>query len=313
MHEPKNQLSRRLFITGALAAPLITAAMPGSARAAEPRSRTAGLFRRPDMTAQLRRLENRYSARVGLSVIEPLSGDTFSYRGDERFALCSTFKTYAVASVLHRFVGTEPGLMESIYIDPADIVVNSPETEKVKGTTVTLGWLCEVALTHSDNTAGNYLLRKLGGPRAITDFARMIGDSVTRLDRWEPELNTAYRDDPRDTSTPTALAYGYQRILLGNVLAGESRQKITDWMTANVTSGPRMRAGLPSGWTSADKTGAGDFATLNDVGVVWDTSGRPLVLSILTDTATGQADAPSVNELIADVTEVSLKLRRAAA
>ena len=260
------------------------------------------------MTAQLRRLEKRYSARVGLSVIEPLSGDTFSYRGKERFALCSTFKTYAVASVLHRVAGTEPGLMESIYIDPTDIVVNSPETDRAKGTTVTLGWLCEVALTHSDNTAGNYLLRKLGGPQAITDFAGTIGDSATRLDRWEPELNTAYRDDPRDTSTPTALAYGYRKILLGRVLAAESRRQITDWMKANVTSGPRMRAGLPPGWTSADKTGAGGYGTLNDVGVVWDASGQPLVLSILTDTVTHDAEAPRHNELIADVTEVALTL-----
>lgn len=306
MHESMNHFPRRLFITGALAAPLITAGLPGPATAAD------GLMRRPDLSAQLRRLEKRYSARVGLSVIEPLSGKTFSYRGDERFAMCSTFKTYAVASVLHRFAATEPGLMESIYIDPADVVANSPETDKAKGTTVTLGWVCEVALTHSDNTAGNYLLRKLGGPQAITDFARTIGDSMTRLDRWEPELNTAFRDDLRDTSTATALAGGYQGILLGKVLTGECRQMITGWMKANVTSGPRMRAGLPSGWTSADKTGAGDFATLNDVGVVWDTSGRPLVLSILTDTATGRVDAPRINELIANVTEVSLKLRHAA-
>lgn len=302
MHEPKNYFPRRLFITGALAAPLITAGIPGPAQAAD------GSLGRPDMSAQLRRLEKRYSARVGLSVIEPLSGKTFSYRGSERFALCSTFKTYAVASVLDRFADTGPGLGEPVYVDPADIVENSPKTDKAKGTTVTLGWLCEVALTHSDNTAGNYLLRKLGGPRAIGEFARMICDPVTRVDRWEPELNTAYREDLRDTSTPTALAHGYRRILLGRVLTVESRRQIIEWMKANVTSGPRMRAGLPPGWTSADKTGAGGYGTLNDVGVVWDASGQPLVLSILTDTVTHDAEAPRHNELIADVTEVALTL-----
>ena len=308
MYEPKNHLPRRLFVTGALAGPLMTAGLSGPAFAGGTKDGRTGSTRRPDMTARLRRLENQYSARVGLTVIEPSSGDSFSHRGDERFALCSTFKTYAVASVLDRFTGAGPGLDEPVYVDPADIVENSPKTDSAKGTTVTLGWLCEVALTHSDNTAGNYLLRKLGGPRAIGEFARMICDPVTRLDRWEPELNTAYREDLRDTSTPTALAHGYRRILLGRVLAVESRRQITDWMKANVTSGPRMRAGLPAGWTSADKTGAGGYGTLNDVGVVWDASGQPLVLSILTDTTTHDAEAPRHNELIADVTEVGLTL-----
>lgn len=303
-----SHLSRRLFITGVLASPLIIAGLPGPAMAATPVRETDGLARRPAIAAHIRQLERRYSARVGLSVIDPVSGEHFAYRGGERFALCSTFKTYAAASILQRYLDTDPGLAEPVYINPADIVENSPETDKAKGTTVTLGWLCEVALTHSDNTAGNYMLKKLGGPSAITDFARTIGDTATRLDRWEPELSMALRDDPRDTSTPTALAEGYQRILLGNVLDPNGRQIITDWMKANVTSGPRIRAGLPAGWTSADKTGAGDFGTLNDVGVVWDSSGRPLVLSILTDTATGRADAPRDNQLIADVTETSLQL-----
>ena len=78
---------------------------------------------------------------------------------------------------------------------------------------MTLAELCEAAVQVSDNAAGNLLLQTIGGPPAITDFARSIGDDRLRLDRWEIELNSAVPGDPRDTSTPYALGTGYRNLL----------------------------------------------------------------------------------------------------
>ena len=41
---------------------------------------------------------------------------------------------------------------------------------------MTLAELCAAAVQVSDNTAGNLLLQTIGGPPAITAFARSIGD-----------------------------------------------------------------------------------------------------------------------------------------
>ncbi len=113
------------------------------------------------------------------------------------------------------------------------------------GMTMTLAEMCQAALQQSDNAAANLLLRVLGGPPAITAFARSIGDEESRLDRWETELNSAVPGDLRDTTTPLALGIGFRNLLTGDVLSPAGRRQLEDWMRANQTSS--MRAGLPAG------------------------------------------------------------------
>ncbi|MCQ4120049.1 class A beta-lactamase [Rhodococcus tibetensis] len=247
-------------------------------------------------------LEARYSTRIGVTALDPATGAVYRHRGDERFALCSTFKTYAAAEVLRRTSAGTSSLDKTVPVDAADLVENSPVTSAAVGTSMTLAQLAEAALTRSDNTAGNLLLTEIGGPQAITSLARDIGDDTTRLDRWETELNTALRGDPRDTSTTNGLAEGYRALLLGDELEPAHRQQLLDWMRASTTSDTRIRAGLPPGWSAADKTGTGRFGTANDAGVVWDPEGNPLVLVILTDSSTNQEAAQPNNEAVAETT-----------
>lgn len=77
------------------------------------------------------------------------------------------------------------------------------------------------------------MLREIGGPAALTSFARSLGDEFTRLDGWEVELNEALSGNPRDTTTPAAMLKNLQRLIIGNVLSETSRQRLTDWMLAN--------------------------------------------------------------------------------
>ena len=120
---------------------------------------------------------------------------------------------------------------------------------------MTLAELCAAALTRSDNTAGNLILAALGGPPAVTAFARSIGDPVTRLDRTETALNTALPGDPRDTTTPEAMADDLRALSLGDTLAAPSRDRLAAWMADCQTGGAKLRAGLPSGWRVGDKDG----------------------------------------------------------
>ncbi|WP_027502678.1 class A beta-lactamase [Rhodococcus sp. UNC363MFTsu5.1] len=284
----------------ALTLPLLLGACTAAADHLAPVTSVAPAPALQSLDSTLDALEARYSTRIGVTAIDPASGRTYRHRGEERFALCSTFKTYAAAEVLRRTVTGASSLEEPVMVDPGDVVENSPATEAAAGTTMTLRQLAEAALTRSDNTAGNYLLEEIGGPPAVTALARDIGDESTRLDRWEPELNTALRGDPRDTSTPDGLAQGYRALIVGDALGSAERAQLGDWMRASKTSDKRIRAELRPGWTAATKSGAGSFGTVNDAGVVWDPDGNPLVLAILTDSLTNQADAQGNNQAVAD-------------
>ena len=165
---------------------------------------------------------------------------------------------------------------------------------------MTLDELCQAALQVSDNTAGNLLLKTIGGPSAITAFARSIGDPSSRLDRWETELNSAVPGDPRDTSTPEALGGGYRDLLVGDALAPPQRQQLEDWMRSNETSS--MRAALPPGWTSADKTGSGDYGSTNDVGVAYGPAGRRVLLAMMTRSQVNDPKAQNLRPLIGELT-----------
>lgn len=141
---------------------------------------------------------------------------------------------------------------------------------------MTVAELCEVAITYSDNGAANLLLRELGGPTAVTRFARSLGDRVTRLDRWEPELNSAEPWRVTDTTSPRAIGRTYARLVLGDdALNRADRELLTHWLLSNTTSGKRFRAGLPPTWTIADKTGSGSYGTTNNVGLAWTPEGTP--------------------------------------
>lgn len=258
----------------------------------------------PPVDARIKALEQRYNARIGLYAADLDSQKSIGHRDGETFAVCSTFKAYAAGAVLSRAQRGSLALSDTIPILQADIKPHSPVTEPRVGTTMTLAELCQATLQQSDNAAANGLLRVLGGPPAITDFARSIGDENTRLDRWETELNSAIPGDPRDSSTPRALGGGYRNLLAGDVLDPAGRRQLVDWMLANQTSS--MRAGLPAGYSSADKTGSGDYGTTNDVGIVFGPAGQRLLLAIMTRSATDVPDAPSLRPLIGELATLVL-------
>lgn len=249
-------------------------------------------------------LEQAHNALIGLWAADLNSGRTLAHRADEPFAMCSTFKTYAAGRVLQMVGRDQVTLDRRVFVDPAAIVANSPRTEPRARGEMTIGELCQAALQVSDNTAANLLLQTIDGPPGITAFARSVGDQRTRLDRWETELNSAIPGDPRDTSTPAALAIGYRALLVGDALSPPQRQQLEAWMRANETSS--MRAGLPPGWTTADKTGSGDYGSTNDVGIAYGPEGQRVLLAIMIRSAGQDPKAPSMRPLVGELTALVL-------
>lgn len=234
----------------------------------------------------LARLESESGGRLGVAVIDTGTNAHAGWRSDERFPMCSTFKFLAAAAVLARVDTGQERLDRRIHFKASDLVAYSPiSKDHVDGRGMTVDELCEAAVVMSDNTAANLLLADLNGPAGVTAFSRSIGDGVTRLDRTEPELNEAAVGDPRDTTSPAAMAANLRTLLLEERLSAPSRARLTGWLRASKTGAKRLWAGLPAGWSVGDKTGSGGRGTTNDVGILWPTGRPPVVVAAyLTDT-----------------------------
>lgn len=245
-------------------------------------------------------IETRLGARVAMTVLDDETGRAWHHRSTEPVALTSTFKALAGAALLARVDRGEESLERRVVFTKASLVAYSPATEaRVGDPGMTLGEIAEAAITLSDNTAGNLLLEAIGGPRGLTTFLRSIGDDVTRLDRWEPDLNEAAPGDPRDTTTAAAITHSLREVLIGRVLSAGSRERLTAWMVGDRVGGPVLRAGLPQGWTIADKTGAGGNGARGVIAVVWPTGRKPLTVAIyLADT---RAEMAARNAAIAEI------------
>jgi beta-lactamase class A len=229
---------------------------------------------------RLRRIEKDARGRLGVCLLDTQTDRQAGWHENDRFPICSTFKLLAVAAVLRRVDLDQEQLDRRVIVRSEDIVVYSPVTKNHIGRAgITVAELCEAAMTLSDNTAANLILASLGGPAAVTDFARSLGDTMTRLDRIEPDLNDAVPGDPRDTTTPAAMLRNIHALVLGDALSSASRDHLTGWLLGNQTGNQRLRAGLPSGWRCGDKTGSGDHGTSNDVGIIWPPQRPPIVVT----------------------------------
>jgi beta-lactamase class A len=260
-------ISRRQWMGGAA-----MLALGGTARAED------GMGSLP---AAFARIEERVGGRLGVAVLDTGSGRVVGHRVEERFPMASTFKAPLAGAVLARADAGQERLDRRIRVTREDLVTHSPVTEKaVGGEGMTLEALCEATMTISDNAAANLLLGAIGGPAALTAFFRGIGDPVSRLDRYELALNEARPGDPRDTTSPAAMAGTLHALALGNALSPASRERMQRWLRGNMTGGARLRAGLPPGWEIGDRTGTGANGTSNVIGVLWPPRGAaPLVVT----------------------------------
>ena len=218
--------------------------------------------------------------RIGVAAIDTGSGRTLSFDAASRYAMASTFKLPLAAAVLAAGDRGALSLSEQLKFGAGDPLANSPVVEEALGRgRLSAATLARAIVRVSDNSAANLLLRRIGGPEALTRFVRSCGDRVTRLDRFEMELNSNLPGDPRDTTSPAAMAQLARRLVLGDVLKPASRARLAEWLKTSVPGADRLRAGVPAGWTFGHKTGTGARGAVNDVGIAWPPGRAPIVIA----------------------------------
>ncbi|KAA8999088.1 L2 family class A beta-lactamase [Stenotrophomonas cyclobalanopsidis] len=263
--------ARRRFLQFSGAALASSLLAPALARAAGPaRAAPAAIASAADFAA----LEKASGGRLGVTVLDTGSGRRIGgHRQDERFPMCSTFKSMLVAHVLHLADAGRVSLDTRVPIAEKDLLSYAPVARRHVGKDLSVRDLCRGTLTTSDNTAANLLLGVSGGPPALTAFLRAQGDTVTRNDRYEPDMNRFAKGDPRDTTSPAAMAASLARFAVGDGLSEKARLQLADWLIDNQTGDACLRAGVGKRWRVGDKTGSNGEDTRNDVAVLWPRAG----------------------------------------
>ena len=234
-----------------------------------------------EFTGAIRAMEQETAGSIGVYALDTATGRELTHRADERFALASTFKPLLVAAVLAEADRGRLDLDGAVGIEGVQIQPYSPFIDKLgDAQQVSIAELCDAVITVGDNTAANMLLDLTGGPEGLTRFLRDNGDDVTRLDRYEIELNSNVRGDERDTTTPRAMAASISRFLFSDALSGDSRKRLQDWLVASTTGSTRLRAGLPDQWRVGDKTGTGSNGAVNNVAIAWPAGRQPLIIAV---------------------------------
>lgn len=230
-----------------------------------------------DVASRLAAVERRHGGRLGVAILNTGNGRRASYRGNERFLMCSTFKLLLVAAVLARVDRGEEVLSRRIVYDKDAVLDWAPVTRKHIGPPgMTIARLCLAAITLSDNTAANLLLKQIGGPQSVTAYARSLRDEFTLLDRYEPALN------PVDTTTPRSMLDDMRQVLLGDRLSRSSREMLIRWMVSCQTGLQSLRAGISKDWRVGDKTGQWDgngVGANNDIAIIWPPDRKPVLVT----------------------------------
>jgi beta-lactamase class A len=255
------------------------------------------------LQAELARLSKPAEGVVGVAAWRlDGKGPRILVKADQRFPMASTFKVAVAGAVLAKVDRGEVALGDLVPVD-AGMVVESmgiAEIARHPGVSLSVANLLELMLTVSDNTATDVLTKLAGGAEAVTAWIRSQGVEDLRIDRdtagiirdffgigpgpfpqaleaarkADPkldergsQLNTKFDEDPRDTSTPFAMATLLERIFTGKALKPASTRLLTEIMERNTTGKARIRGRLPEGTVVAEKTGT-IGGSLNDVGVI---------------------------------------------
>ncbi len=254
-----------------------------------------------DAADQIAAIEARLGDRIGVAGLDTGNGKRIDYRAEERFPLCSTFKFLAAAAVLKRVDEKKDKLDRFVSYDAKDILEYAPVTKAhLEDGGMTLGALCAAAIEQSDNTAGNLLLDAIGGPDGLTKFAHALGDHVTRLDRVEPELNSAISGDERDTTTPASMCSDMRRLLVGDALSESSHRQLESWLQHSETGGLMIRAAVPKTWSIGDKTGRSANGATNDIAIIRPPDRAPILLAIYS-----AGSSASANDRVAAIAEAA--------
>ena len=276
------------------------------------------------LQSEVRRLGKGFDGEIGLAVQDIESGWTAHFNGDDHFPQQSVSKIWVAIAAMAQVDRGALDLQQEVTLTRDDLTLFyqplRPLALRPGGYTTTLEDLLVRAITRSDNTANDYLLRQVGGPDAVRKTLAELGITGVRFGpgeramqsaiagmKWQPEYSLgrnfydardqvppairraafeAYVANPIDGATPAGMVDALARLRKGALLSAASTERLIGIMEQTRSGSQRLKGGLPPGWSIAHKTGTGQEldgmqAGYNDVGIVTSPSGRAYAVAVL--------------------------------
>jgi len=344
----------RLRLAGLAA--LVLAGFIPAAQSAQSQSRgaaPAGTVAHSILDSRIRALGRSFDGEVGIAVREIGTGWTTSWNGTRYYPQQSVSKFWVALTAMQRADLGELDLDQRVTVRREDLTLfHQPIAGQIgaSGFTTTLGDLMFRALTQSDNTCNDIVLRHAGGPSAVQAMIarnrlagvrfgpgeRAMQSQIAGL-QWSPaysvgrafyqarsgvpadrrrEAFESYVADPVDGATAEGIVAGLARLQRGELLSPESTERVLAIMSQTRTGRQRLTGGLAPGWRIAHKTGTGQVlgstqAGYNDVGILTSPDGRHYAVAVLIGrTAT---PLPTRMELMQNVTRAVIGYNEASA
>ncbi len=277
----------------------------------------------PAMATSLRTQWAAFPGRAGVAIARTDGVWMIEFRGNEFMPQQSVSKLWVAIAVMQAVDDGRLRLSDAVTLHDTDLTVFHQPVEDLigpDGYTTTIGALLEDAMTKSDNTANDFLMRRVGGPAAIRTMLASKGllgirfgpgetglQSLTAGLPWRPEYRfkdnfkkaralltyetrkaamDAYLADPIDGATAIGIAQALVQLKRGALLSPSSTEHLLGLMAASETGKMRLRAGAPAGWLFAHKTGTGQdlderTAGYNDVALMTAPDGTSYAVVVL--------------------------------
>jgi len=268
-------------------------------------------------------LGSKFNGRVGIAVRAIDGGWTTGWKDDELYPQQSVSKLWVAITALDAVDRGRVRLDDKVTLTRDDLTLfHQPVAAKIVGGgyTTTLSALMFDAITKSDNTCNDKLMRSVGGPQAVRDMIGHKGLGAIRFYNGERSLQSKiagltwsqsysvggafykardalpasirkaafdrYVEDPYDGAAPSAIVNALARLKRGELLSPESTRRLLGIMGNTKTGANRLKGGLQAGWSLSHKTGTGQVygpyqAGYNDIGVLTAPDGRSYAVAVM--------------------------------
>jgi beta-lactamase class A len=275
------------------------------------------------LESRIAQLGREFNGDVGIAVRDVQTGWTTAFDGDSFFPQQSVSKFWVAITALDRVDRGALDLDQRVTLTRSDLTLfHQPIAAQVgaNGYSTTLSDLMFRAMTQSDNTANDFVLRRAGGPEAVRDMLRsknldgirfgpgerLLQAGLAGLDGWRPEYTgqgfyaarsslpmpvrqaafNRYIADPIDGATPIGIVDALARLQRGELLSPASTRRLLSIMSQTRTGRQRLTGGLAPGWRIAHKTGTGQVlgsvqTGYNDIGIVSSPDGRHYAVAVM--------------------------------
>ena len=269
-------------------------------------------------------LGRAFNGRVGIAVRSIDDGWETGWKDNELYPQQSVSKLWVSITALDAVDRGRVSLDDKVTLTRSDLTVfHQPIRDLIMGGgsyTTTLADLMLKAITTSDNTANDKLMRSVGGPKAVRELIarkhlgairfyngeRALQSRIAGL-IWSPSYSIGnaffeardalpaavrkaaferYISDPYDGAAPSAIVTALARLKRGELLSPESTRRLL-YIMANTHTGPnRLKGGLKAGWTLSHKTGTGQElggvqAGYNDIGILTAPDGSSYSVAVM--------------------------------